>query len=459
MKQTYSEMGLGPNWEKAFQVADIRGVCDQEINEALAYRVARSFVVLFKIPTMVVGCDMRLSSPAIKAAFIAGARIEGATVLDIGMVTSPMVYFMSGSEHLHAVMITASHNPANYNGLKLVLPRAIPLTNKTGLSAIKKKVKENVFQEKVQVGELKKRSILKSYEQYVLSKISPHKPRLRIVVDAGNGMSTLLIPLLRKYASVTPLFAELDGTFPNRDSNPTLKKSQKQITAFLQAGDFDLGVAFDGDGDRVAFFDEHGRYINAAHVGAFLAQAFLPLQPQARFVYTTLNSRIFSETIKSGGGKAIRAKVGHNFMKEQMRLHDAYFGCENSGHYYFKDNFYADSGILTVVNVLQAVTSYRTTGSSISSVFSPFAKYTQTEEVFIRVKDKDQTLREFGVWMEKIGARVTHFDGVIIDAGEWWASIKKSVTEDGLKFVVESATKKMALARQKEILEFLKLHA
>lgn len=450
-------MPLGQDWKQAFQAADIRGKFDEEINEVLVYRVARSFVSLFDISTVVVGCDMRISSPSLKAAFMAGARAEGATIIDIGLVTSPMVYFVSGSEALPAVMITASHNPANYNGLKLVLPGAIPLTNKTGLEAIKKQVQKNIWADIPKKGEHIKRAILKSYEQYVRSKVPQTKTKLRIVVDAGNGMSTLLIPLLDKYAHVTPLFAELDGSFPNRDSNPTLKKNQKKLSAFMQSGNFDLGVAFDGDADRVAFFDERGRYINAAHVGAFLAQDFLQTHPKTSYVYTTLNSRIFTEVVKNGGGKAIRARVGHNFVKAEMRSRDAYFGCENSGHFYFRDNFYADSGILTVLHMLRILNPSLRTGDKASSVLAQFGKYSQTEEIMVQVKDKDATLRAFVAWMETVeDIKITNFDGVIVEAPDWWMSIKKSVTEDGLKFVVESAHKKIAVVKQKEILEFLK---
>lgn len=457
MKQTIQASGLGVHWQAAFKDADIRGEVDTEITEGLAYKVAIAFVHLFSISKIAVGADMRLSSPSLVAAFIAGAQSAGADVINLGLITTPMLYFMSGQECIHGVMITASHNPKNYNGFKLVFPGAIPLTNATGLSAIKKFIQKDSVEISEIKGSVKRQNIRLAYAAYVSGKVTRPKKKLRILVDVGNGMGSLLIPILKKYATVTTLFDELDGAFPNRDSNPTLKKSQRAITTALKDGLYDMGIAFDGDADRVAFFSETGAYINAAHIGAFLAQHFLRQHPGATIISTTMNSRSLVETIESTGGNVVMSKVGHAFIKEKMRAEDAYFGCENSAHFYFKDNFYADSGILTVLHLLAAASPEIESGTSFGALLKPFAPYTQTEEMLVFVKDKDAALVAVKDWAKnQTNTKVQIFDGVVINSADWWGSVKKSVTEDALKFVVESPKRAIARKQQFSILSVLK---
>jgi len=229
---------LPTDYKKAFKDADIRGLYPVEVSEELAYLVARAFVDSTGAKRVAVGRDMRLSSPGIARAFCAGVVDAGATAIDLGLISTPMLYYISGKQKVHGVMITASHNPKNYNGLKLVLPGAIPLTGKTGLNAILKQITKPHFKEPQKSGKLIQQDILQDFFTYIEKKFPrPKKRTVRMVVDAGNGMGALLIPLLEKYAVVTPLFTKLDGTFPNRDSNPTLKKSQRAIVAALKTGE------------------------------------------------------------------------------------------------------------------------------------------------------------------------------------------------------------------------------
>jgi phosphomannomutase len=451
---------LPTHYDKAFKDADIRGVYPTEIDETVAYKVARAAVEECNWKTVLVARDMRVSSPALRQAFIAGVRDAGATAIDIGIIDTPGLYFASGSLDLPGVVITASHNPAKYNGLKLVAAGAIPLTAKTGLLAIKKRIEQNTFKTPKQRGELKKQSVTQQYLSYIRKKSAFASERpLKVVVDAGNGTAG---PLMQKLCQnlpikITPLFFELDGNFPNRQSNPTLAKNQTAIKAALKQGDYDFGVAFDGDADRVAFFDEKGNYINSSFIGALIVKHLSTQIPHSSFVYTVFTSRAYSEAITEAGGTAIKARVGHAFIKAIMRQKDVLFGCEHSAHFYFKDNYYTDSGILTFLFVAGAFANRQQPELSFSQYLKPFATYYQTEEVLVPVKNKEAALQSIAAHYEaKHPEHITKFDGVTVSFPDYWFVVKKSVTEDALKFVVESPHKKVAEAHQKEILAYLR---
>lgn len=446
------------DYKKAFKDADIRGLYGSEIDEVVAYRVGFAFIKLYQLKRVVVGRDMRVSSPKLAKAFSQGVTEAGATVIDIGQISTPILYYVSGKERMSGVVVTASHNPKEYNGLKLVFPGAVPLTGKTGLNEILRFVTSwQDIKIAKKSGTVEKRDVKADFFGYMQKKFPVPKQRtVKVVVDTGNGMGALLVPLLRKYAQVTPLFAKLDGTFPNRDSNPTLKKSQRAIVAELKTGKYDLGISFDGDADRVAIFDERGRYLNAAHVGALLASQILTDTPKTSFVYTVFTSRAYLTTIKELGGKAVRARVGHAFIKETMRKHEAIFGCEHSAHFYFKDNYYTDSVVMAVLQIIQSVAVGKALGQPFSQTITPYTAYFQTEEVLVAVKDRDQALQAVKVWGEQQQAQVTTFDGVTLDFGEWWCVVKKSVTEDALKYVVESKNKALANRQAKELQALLR---
>jgi len=457
---SYNTDQLPRDYKKAFKDADIRGIYPTEINETVAYRVARAFVDEFGWKEVLVARDMRLSSPTLRRAFVAGIRDAGATAVDISIIDTPGLYFASGSLNLPGVVITASHNPAEYNGLKLVAPGAIPLTNKTGLGAIKKRITANTFKAPKTRGALQKQSLQQKYVSYIQEKSTFTSARpLKVLVDAGNGTAG---PLVQKLChslpiDITPLFFELDGTFPNRESNPTLAKNQKAIKAALKQGNFDFGVAFDGDADRVAFFDEKGNYMNSSFIGALIAAHLLKQFPNSKHVYTVFTSRAYEETITKNGGTALKARVGHAFIKELMRKKDAIFGCEHSAHFYFKDNYYTDSGILTFLFVAAAFAEQVADEKPFSHFIKPYAQYFQTEEVLVGVRDKDQALQNITTQYETENPEsITHFDGVTVRFSEYWFVVKKSVTEDALKFIVESPKKALALQKQKEILEQLR---
>jgi phosphomannomutase len=454
------EYTLPTEYKKAFKDADIRGVYPTEISEATAYFVARAFVAEFSYKTLVVGYDMRLSTPALHAAFVAGARDQGADVIDVGMVATPQLYFASGSLKLPGVMITASHSPKEYNGMKLVHAEAIPLTKKNGLAAIEKRVKAGVFATQKKRGAVKKKRIDSAYQKFVLKGVVPKRyAGLKLAVDIGNGMAGNIIPLLHEKLPITftTLFAKPDGRFPNRDSDPNLRENQTALDSTIDHGDFDFGISFDGDADRIAFLDEQGNYVNSAAIGALIAKRILAREPGARIVSTNLNSKMYAETVKAAGGKLLMARTGHTFVKAKMREHGAVFGCEYSGHFFFRDFFYTDSVVVTLREVLDAYVEAKAAGQTFGQLMAPYLVYHQTEDVVVKVANKDVAMAKMRAYVQTLNPKkITHFDGYFVDFGDVWGAFKMSVTEYGVKLMFESTSLAKAKQMQQRLLTYLK---
>ncbi len=458
----YSRMTypLAPQYEKAFKDADIRGTYPDEINEGVVYAVARAFVEEFAYTKVVVGRDMRLSSPELHTAFVSGVRDAGADVIDVGMVATPQLYYASGSMNLPGVMITASHSPAAYNGLKLVHAEAIPLTKRNGLTQILKRVKRGEWAKPAKKGKFTKKNIDAGYQKRVLAGIKPkHYAGLRIATDIGNGMAHDIVPLLAAKLPIKfdTIFARRDGHFPNRDSDPNLRENQTALDDKIDHGHFDFGISFDGDADRIAFLDEHGNYVNSAAIGALIAKRILAREPKAKIASTNLNSRIYDETIKAAGGKVVMARTGHTFVKEAMRKHQAVFGCEYSGHFFFRDFFYTDSVVLTLREVLDAYVEAKAAGQTFGEMMAPYLVYHQTEDIVIKVADKDIAMAKVYEYLVSLKPKtIKKFDGYFVDFGDVWGAVKMSVTEYGVKLMFESTSKAKAVKLQKQIAAFVK---
>ena len=449
------------DFARAFKDADIRGISALEIDDDLAYSVARAFVEEFKYKKVVVGRDMRVSTPSLAEAFMAGVRDSGADVIDVGMTHSPMLYFASGTLNLPGVMITASHSPAKYNGLKLVEPGAVPLTKPTGLSAIERRVKAGKFKTPKKRGSRQVKDVRKAYQAYILKGIKkPTLEGITLAVDVGNGMASILMPLLEEKLPIkfTALFADMDGTFPNRGSDPTIKKHQKALKAELLSKKYDFGILFDGDADRIAFLDENGEYVNCAVIGALIARRMLVDSPKAGMVFTNLTSRVYEESIKAAGGKALRAKVGHAFLKRKMVETGALFGCEHSGHFFFREFFNTDSVVFTLRYVLEVYVAAKKNGQTFSELVQPYQKYQQLEDVVIDVVDKKAALVKVEQFIAKQfpQAQVKKFDGLYVTTKDAWGAVKPSVTEHALKVLFEGHKKVAALAVQKELVAYIK---
>lgn len=431
---------ISAEFEKAFKEADVRGVYPKEIDDEVAYLIGRAFVDEFGYTKVLVARDMRLSSPALTEAFGRGVTDAGAQVVNLGLTTTPMLYFASATYNLPGAMVTASHSPKDYNGLKLVKAGAVSLTEKTGLGALRKRLIKGVYATTpTKPGRVTEKNVKALFTRYVTRGFKKAAPARTpsIVVDTGNGMGALLLPLLKNELglSVTALFEELDGRFPNRGSNPTVPKNQTAVIKKLQTGGYDFGIALDGDADRIAFFDERGKYVNCAAIGALIAAHILPKHPQATFVYTVLTSQAYSETVKKYGGRLVAARVGHSFIKEVMRKRDAFFGCEHSGHFFFKDFFYTDSVMLTLRHVLVC---YREAGVPFSELLAPYTTYTQTEDLMVHLdnpKDALLHMEQFAASLAPVS--VVQRDGLVIDVGDVVVVVKPSVTESALNIMAE----------------------
>lgn len=450
---------LPTDFARAFKPADIRGVYPREINEEVAYRVARAFIQSCGYKKIVVGYDMRVSTPSLRKAFVAGAKESGADVIDIGMVRSPMLYFASGYLDLPGAVITASHSPAKYNGIKLVAPQAVPLTAETGLANIQEMVGKGIFKKARKAGTLQRRSLRRAYRKHVLAHIDKKNVAGMIIsTDIGNGMAGVSMRALDAAlpAKFPMLFPEPDGTFPNRDSDPCLRKNQKALIAHINEHNADFGISFDGDGDRIAFLDEKGNYVNCAAIGALIAERLLQKEPGASIIFTNLTSRVLPETITANGGNAVRARVGHTFLKEQMRTHGAIFGAEHSGHFFWRDFYNTDSTVLTLSGVINAYAEARAAGQTFSEMMQPYLRYRQTEDVVIEVDDKERVMKAVGVHLkQKQPKKLTKFDGYFVDFGDVWGAIKPSVTEFAIKLMFESESKQKAATLQKVLKQFV----
>ncbi len=452
---------LPPHFERSFKQADIRGVHLIEIDDDVAYRVARAFVDRGSYRTVAVGYDMRMSSPSLVEAFMRGVEDAGADVLLLGLVTTPMLYFVSGSEQVPGVMITASHSPANYNGLKLVEPGAVPLTDSTGLKDILRRVKQGTNIEPKMRGKRKARVINRAFQRHVLSGINTKPLRgLKLAADVGNGMASVLMPLLEEKLPIefTTIFADMDPRFPNRGSDPTLIKNQKTLRTLLKNGEFDFGIAFDGDADRIAFLDETGAYVNAAVVGALIAEHLLKKHPGGAIAYTTLTSRVLPEAVKAAGGKAVAAKVGHAFVKRTMAKYDALFGAEQSGHFFFKEFYTTDSVVYTLRYILEIYAAAKAKGLRFSELVAPYQKYVQLEDEAIMVPNQKAGLVAVKAYLIKTfpNAKVSTFDGLMIEFPDAWGVVKASVTEPTLKVMFEAPKKRTATHYQNQVVEYIR---
>ncbi len=453
-------MTLQADYRRAFKDADIRGIYPTEIDEELAYFVARAFVEEFKYKKVIVARDMRLSTPQLYEAFVKGATDSGAAVIDIGKVHTPAMYYASGTMQLPGVMITASHSPKEYNGMKLVYPGAVPLTEANGLGKIRRRIEKGKFVAGVKPGKVTQKEVLKAYQRFVFKGYNAKKlAGLKVLADAGNGMATVLLPLLKEKLplQLDVMFNKLDGSFPNRGSDPTLLDHQAPLRERLQKKKYDFGVAFDGDSDRIAFLDEKGKYINSAVIGALIAEQLLKKHPKAKIGYTGLTSRAYEEAIKRAGGKPVVMRVGHAFIKESMRKKDVLFAAEHSGHFYFKDYFFTDSVTLTLLAVFDAYAEAKAAGKTFGEMMAPYLVYEQTEDTIVMVKNKELALKKTEEYLQSLAPKkLQKFDGYIVDFGTVWGMMKPSVTEYALKMMFESTNLKEAQATHNKMVKFVK---
>jgi phosphomannomutase len=443
---------------KVFKAYDVRGVYPTELDEEGAYAIGRAYVEQFEPRRIAVGRDMRLSAPAMARATIDGAADAGTDIVDIGRVGTEMLYFAVGELGLDGgVMVTASHNPKEYTGMKIVRRGALPVGGESGLLEIRDRALATTdssgSQRQKQVSEY---DVWPGYVERVLSFIEVDAVRLlRVVIDAANGMAGAMLPpvLERLPVEARTFFFEPDGSFPNHEPNPLLPENREFIMNKVSEEEADLGIAFDGDADRCFFVDDTGEFVPGDFVTALLAESILEKAPGAKIIYDVRASWAVRETIERAGGVALVNRVGHAFIKHRMREEGAAFGGEVSGHYYFRDFYQADSGVIPFLLMLELVSRR---GKRLSEILRPFReRYFLTGELNTPVSDVALKLHELKERFADAG-RVSHLDGISIDADDWHMNVRPSNTEPLLRLNLEARSHELMERKRDEVLSVIR---
>jgi len=444
-----------PTIADIFKAYDVRGVYPQELNPETAYRIGRALVIYLKPQQVVVGRDMRVSSPVLASAVIDGIRDQGADVCDIGLVSTDGLYFAVGRSGSDAgVMVTASHNPPEYNGFKLCRGEARPLSMDEGIGEIRDLVMAGHFPHAVGDGTVHSTDVLPQFAEHVLSMIDRDAVRpLQIVVDAGNGMAGKTVPIVfgKLPVQTIPLYFELDGRFPNHLANPLEPENVVDLGRAVIAQGADFGIAFDGDADRMFILDERGRFVGGDMITALVAKALLRKHPGATIVYNLICSRAVPETIEREGGKPLRSRVGHSFIKARMRENDAVFGGEHSGHFYFRDNWYADSGIIAALTVIELLSRE---GVSMAEALRPLDRYVRSGEINSEVRDPQTVLRRLE--SRYADGELDFLDGLTVNYPDWWFNVRPSNTQPLLRLNVEANDPQLLEKKTHEVLSVIR---
>ena len=443
-----------------FKAYDVRALYPSELNEAITRDIGRGFVAYLGAKRIAVSRDMRLSSPSLAEAFIAGALEQGADVVDFGMMATDMMYFAVASGGFEGgAQITASHNPSQYNGIKMVRAEALPLSGDAGLGEIRDMIQNGTLPPKAaRPGTRTSEDVLAAYVEHVFSFIDEQaiKP-FTCVLDAGNGMGGLVAPKLfeRLPCKVIPMCMEVDGTFPNHESNPLIEENRAHIVERVVAEKADIGIAWDGDADRCFFIDGTGDFISGDFITALLAEAILRKRPGATIVYDLRASNAVKDIVTSMGGTAIMNRVGHSFIKRTMRDKDGVFGGEVTGHYYFRENFYADNGFIPALMLLELMS---VKGQSLAELLAPLkAKYFISGEINTKVASMDVVKGKLdGLASRYKDAVVTHLDGVSVEYPEWHFNVRPSNTEPLLRLNLEAKTPGLMEEKRDEVLAFIR---
>ncbi len=438
---------------KVFKAYDVRGVYPRELDEEGAYAVARAYVEQFEPRRIAVGRDMRTMAPAMARAAIEGAADGGADVLDIGMVGTEMLYYAVGALGLEGgIAVTASHNPQEYTGMKIVRRGALPVGGESGLFDVRDRALTG-FSPAGRRGDVGDEDVWPGFVEKVLSFVDVAAIRpLAVVIDAANGMGgAMLEPVLERLPiEAVPFFFEPDGTFPNHEPNPLLPENRELVVRKTLEEGADLGVAYDGDADRCFFVDDAGEFIPGDFVTALLAQAMLEKEPGAKVIYDVRASRAVPETIERAGGIPIVNRVGHAFIKHRMRKEDAAFAGEVSAHYYFRDFFQADSGVVPFLLMLELISRK---GSTVSEILAPYReRYFLTGEINTPVADVALKVQELKERYTATGGRISHLDGISVDFDDWHFNVRPSNTEPLLRLNLEALSHELMEQKRDEVL-------
>ncbi len=433
---------------------DIRGIYPTELNEETAYKIGRAFVTFFKVKEVLVGRDVRLSGSKLHRALVKGITEQGAKVLDVGVLdTNSFYYAVYKLKAESGIMVTASHNPKEYNGFKFVRQKAIPVTDQNGILDIRNLVENNKFEEKKK-GKVKlKKNIIKDFVKNNLALIE-HKniKELKVVVDYGNGAGAIAGKELFKKLKCK-FFAinyRIDGNFPGRGANPWV--NYKTISKIVKEKKADIGITFDGDGDRVFFIDELGKLVSGDFITALLAKNILKKKPEASIVYDLRSSRYVKSTIEAHNGKPLICRVGHSFIKQLMRNNKAVFAGEMSGHYYFKiEDLYCENSFLAALMILELI---KEENKSLSELLENTQNYFLSGEINSKVKDKEFILRKLE--MKYRDGKLNRLDGITIEYEDWWFNVRPSNTEPLIRLNLEANSKELMEKKTKEVLKVIR---
>ena len=448
--------------EKIIKAYDIRGLVKDEVTPDFSFSLGVAFAKFLEHErepaTIVVGEDMRPSSPLLADAFTDGATSQGMDVIRLGLTSTDMLYFASGKLNLPGVMFTASHNPAKYNGMKLCKSGARPIGQDSGLAKIRELIQEGVPISNRPVGSVRKQDLLKEYVDYLLASFPKNafkKRKLKVVIDAGNGMAGFTAPavMARLNVELIPMYFELDGNFPNHEANPIDSANLKDLQKRVKKERADIGLAFDGDADRCFLIDQAGELVNPSALTALIAARELKAKPGATIIYNLISSKAVAEVIAEHGGIGVRSRVGHSYIKNLMAESGAVFGGEHSGHFYFKNFWRADSGMLAG---LYAIAELMASKGNLSQLLAPYNRYVASGEINSKVKDVTKSIAKV---RDKYHGQyqVDELDGLTITADSWWFNLRGSNTEPLLRLNVEANTQKEMVKIRDAVLSLIKI--
>ncbi len=434
-----------------FKAYDIRGIYGKELTDELAGQIGRAFVTFLGCKRVVVGRDMRPHSITLFQALARGLTEQGADVVDLGLCSTPMCYFANGQCGADAgIMITASHNPGEYNGFKMCRSEAIPISGATGIQDLERIVAEQAFASPAaQPGRISTHDIVPEYVSHFRTFAALQRP-VKVAIDYANGMGIYEGKVLEGVLEIDPLFDELDGTFPNHEANPLHAETFEPLQQRLREGGYDFGIYFDGDADRAGFADETGAIVSSDMITALIARAILE-QEKGVIFYDLRSSWAVKEVIEEAGGTPQRSRVGHAFIKEQMREADALFAGELSGHYYFRENYYAESAALAALFIANLISR---TGQTLSELVEPIRRYHASGEINSTVADVEAVFARLRAAYPR--GHLFTLDGLSIEFDDWWFNVRASNTEPLVRLNLEARTRAMMEARRDEVLQLIR---
>ncbi|WP_300389590.1 phosphomannomutase/phosphoglucomutase [uncultured Nocardioides sp.] len=447
------------NVHAIFKAYDVRGTVPDQLDEALALATGRAYVQVVGASTVVVGHDMRPSSPGMAGAFAQGASEAGADVIMIGLASTDQLYFASGHLGHPGAMFTASHNPAQYNGIKMCRAHAVPVGADTGLHEIRDLIASGAatdgFTPAAQAGTISEHDVLEAYAAHLLSLAPVTGRRLKVVADAGNGMAGWTAPAVfnrigAEQVDLVPMYFELDGTFPNHEANPLDETTLADLKARVLAEGADIGLAFDGDADRCFLVDEKGRAVSPSTLTALIAARELAKEPGATVIHNLITSRAVPELVSELGGTPVRTRVGHSFIKATMAETDAIFGGEHSGHFYFRDFWRADSGMLAALHALAALAGAEGT---LSELLAAYERYPMSGEINSEVADQAAVMDALEAeYAGRDGVTTDRLDGLSVSHADWTFNVRPSNTEPLLRLNAEGRDEETMAAVRDDVL-------